>query len=183
MNRSSAAALAVISVAFIAGGANAANLPISNANCPWANPNVSWRTYISTQRVKPRDFSIILTDRPEAVPDSEPWKGKCYMGEYDPDRHILTISGSYSNLKDMQITEFQSDGKYVSRFWNYDAQKWDSISGDAVQVDPARFKLQVIGGEFTYNEAGEVVHREYGLVGHLACYLVDSANPCMRGAR
>jgi len=148
---------------------------INNEYCPYTSPDVSWRNYFRIHSNKtPNNLAIaglyFLDDRGTG----EFWEGKCYSIYFN----FLTrkwIWNGYLQNPDghngHSRVEVGPDGvayhswRDPSSHEDVDEYRFTSPYGD-----PANFKLSIPRARFTFNEAGELYHPQYGLIGSLQCH-------------
>jgi hypothetical protein len=129
-----------------------AELP--HPQCPWKNPENSWRDYVSGNVPKSRtrkgiraNYFMVKFDKMSKLPDSKLKglrKNSCYTVYYS--KGIWHTAG-------------------------YNKHKKESMSARSKNADPLENQLSLWGVVLTYNEGGEVFHPELGHIGTLQCIL------------
>ena len=138
-------------------------------DCPW-NSGRSWRSYFLES---PRGGNANLQFRSSSnIPDDVGWKGKCQSLTYSLGDGGWAISGYYHGLKWHALNIVYFDGSTLFRYFDEDAQRYRTARSPANTEtfrSPTDFKINIRNDYLTFNEAGEVYHAEYGLVGELLC--------------
>ncbi|WP_207064048.1 hypothetical protein [Motiliproteus sp. SC1-56] len=153
--------------------------PINNKNCPWVSGEKSWRTYITKEVFRPK-ISILRIFSTSNIPDYEVWKGRCYYLEFEEERREWKVAGFYSDRK-YHHESWINSSTIVNRFFDVDDQKFKQYSEvNREYGDPFLYQISVRNGRFIFNEAGEVFHSKYGLVGSLSCHMPHHTDKCRR---
>lgn len=163
------------------------NSAIAQRNiCPWNN-NTSWFEHFNNRSIVANAF-IWFNSKSEA-PKSEPWKGGCveyavYADQQSPgdDRVFVGWNGYLSNWHGHYIAYHPPGTPSTEPIVRWQGRGWERVAG-VKQKTPRldKFEIAIWDDIFVYNEAGEVFHREYGVVGVLKCSAPPPTASCMKG--
>jgi hypothetical protein len=177
---------ALISAAMLPGVTEASLSATYNWRCPWNQYGGSW--YLLFNSVGPGSAYIQFTNDSN-VPSQKEWKGSCleyakYVSEIKNGKSILSYGyNGYGKFHDGKVFWYYSAlGRSKAHFHIKNGGYFDRN----VEMPPPaheRFELKILGDTFVYNEAGEIYHRELGLVAEFSCNPPPPDAACMIGKR
>ncbi len=142
--------------------------PLNRDQSTW--PDDMWREWLANPE-KYWKGSGVVSVRFDNWPNVGPQDTWGYSGETDPLGIIYPQTPYTVSWEDNRwISSGQVEHTEGHRNYNAHSNN-NSIKGPPGRAHPDDYELMVHGHAFDYNEAGEVFHDEYGLVGHLHCRL------------
>lgn len=142
-----------------------------STECPWRNPDMTWKEYISKGTSKKWHPFIVYFSESSGIDDdltfhqhTDPlgaaWKGDGYFINYEgdiSDGGVWHIMGYDESIK-------RKIGGYIE-----DERRWENAHYPASIADPNEYQINIMGHIFSYNESGEIFDPAWGLVGAMEC--------------